>query len=254
MRLSSFIEGLQPAQPILPLAHTTGNLAFRGIMETRTIRCSSCQFFTDKDYLYLYYGRPAYRPRKTQGAVALEDFHLSAFLIRRSQAPLPTRIFPFDSGAFCSGAYKNFINANHEIESFQLPDDLDSAARFIYAFFGSNAGYFNRTVSLRRKPSVLDFEVDALVELYSGKSKMAADDRRASIEFQFDQPIALHDGVVEAVIVNEEMAEDAEVREFVEIELKADLIEYWCPRSDPADDSLLILNKAREYYQTCKMI
>lgn len=248
MRLRSFVESSTPAHPILPLAHTTGNLAFRSIMESRSIRCSSCQFFTDKDYLYLYYGRPAYRPKKTQDSVALEDFHLSAFLINRSMAPPPVRIFPFDSGAFCSGAYKGSINAKHDIESFQLSLDAESAARFVSAFFGNNAGYFNRHVSPHMGPSVLDFEVAALIELYSRKSKMAVDDRRASIEFQFDQSIMLEEGVVEAVIVNEEMAEDAEIRQFIEVQLNAKLIDYWCPRSDPADDSLLILNKAREYY------
>ena len=101
------------------------------------------------------------------------------------------RTFPFDSGAFKSGLYPNFISMM-EIEEFGAEKDSQAPEKIIGTFFGTNRNYY----LLKTRPKgdfegrfdvgVLDEEIKALHKLVTLKDNNV-DDRRFAIELQTDQ-------------------------------------------------------------------
>ena len=118
------------------------------ILLARQLCVSRCEVFRGDHLLYLFYGRPAYRP-KNDDKTSLELWRaLITFVINQAAINHIARIFPFDSGAYATGRYAPYIEAQFSVEEFQLPSEATIPQKIVGAFFGTNSDYWGRKNSV----------------------------------------------------------------------------------------------------------
>ena len=114
--------------------------------------------------------------------------------------PCPTRPrstcpLPFDSGAFASKRYPNYINMM-DLNDFETGSDPEAPHKLIGTFFTTARNYYRLTARPKEQfealfdVDVLDEEMKALHKLIQHKDRKF-DDRRFAIEVQFEQDIDL---------------------------------------------------------------
>jgi hypothetical protein len=176
----------------LPLVHTTDSYFLKKIVETGAIKTQRCNIFQGEHLSYFFVGRAAYKRDLQQEA---EYWELPTCLVFSFFADGVKRVFPFDSGAFDSNRYPNFINMM-KLDDFVVEGDAAAPHKLIGTFFGTARNYYR--LSSRPKEQfesifdvdVLDEEMKALHKLIQHKDKKF-DDRRFAIEMQFDQDVDL---------------------------------------------------------------
>jgi hypothetical protein len=193
--LSRFLQRNQitKSRP-LPLVHTTESYYLKKIVDTGKIKARRCNVFAGETLSYFFVGRAAYKRNLQQEA---EYWELPTCLVFSFFVEGAKRIFPFDSGAFQSGRYPNFINMM-DMEDFEVHGDPEAPHKIIGTFFNSSRNYYR----LNSRPKeqfdstfdvdVLDEEMKALHKLIQHKDKRS-DDRRFAIEVQFDADVELKD-------------------------------------------------------------
>lgn len=176
----------------LPLVHTTDSYYLKKIVESGKISASRCNVFRGEALSYFFVGRAAYKRDLQQEA---EYWELPTCLVFSFFSENAKRIFPFDSGAFDSRRYPQFINMMN-MDDFSAAGDSEAPQKLIGTFFGNARNYYR--LSARPKEQfesmfdvdVLDEEMKALHKLIQHKDKKF-DDRRFAIEVQFDHAIEL---------------------------------------------------------------
>ena len=139
-------------------------------------------------------------------------------------------MFPFDTGAFKSGLYPEFISMM-EVEEFEVQSDSEAAEKIVGTFFGTNRNYFllksraKGDFEARFDVGILEEEIRALYKLVTLKDSKL-DDRRFAIELQSDHQLELVSDNVLAVVLPEPYIEDPRVVSDVEDQLKAQMITY----------------------------
>lgn len=108
-KFREYVEKYAPYKNILPLVHNTTGLNFRNIIDNDELSTKNCSVFK-KDLLYLFYGRPAFKV--SQGSPINNDSTVKpvCFLIKADAIKSFECIYPFDSGAYMGGYYKDCIN------------------------------------------------------------------------------------------------------------------------------------------------
>jgi hypothetical protein len=177
----------------LPIVHTTEAYFLKKIVSTGEIEARPCNVFTGEKINYFFVGRAAYKRELYQEAPFWE---LPSCIVFEYDAKEAKRIFPFDTGAFHTKRYPNFINMM-DINEFDVSSDVDAPQKLIGTFFNNARNYYR----LNARPEsqfkaqfeidVLDEEVQALHRLIETKNENF-DDRRFAIELQFDKAISLN--------------------------------------------------------------
>lgn len=183
----------------------------------------------DEHLNYFFVGRPAY---KTEIDAEAKYWELPCCFILDLPVSRAKRIYPFDTGGYLSNPprYPRFITMI-DLDEFLVKDDPRAIDKLIGSFFTSRARYFlmdprNETDFQRRfNVQITDEEITALYELIKAK-RGAGDDRRLSLEVQFDHAVELSDRNVLAVVIPEVYLESAIIMETIEIDLKAEAIPY----------------------------
>jgi hypothetical protein len=95
-----------------------------------------------RDLVYLYLARPAYRLRNGSAKFDQINRFPCAFVIRPEKLGHPFHIYPFDTGAGVSGYYGDTVDPHVYLEDYELEPDLSAAQRHIAWAFGGNGAYF----------------------------------------------------------------------------------------------------------------
>ncbi|MET7241897.1 hypothetical protein ABZT49_00870 [Methylobacterium sp. EM32] len=236
----------------MPLVHTTASYFVKSIRESDALIPQICDVF-GTPLTYFFVGRPAYRVKHAEGQA--EDWELpSCFIFRYEAMVNPKRVFPFDSGAFSTGRMPNYVGMMDR-DSFDVANIEDAPQRVIGAFFGSlskyfegkpkDAGQFANEFSL----GVFDQEAKAVHRLASEKSLSTLDDRRLSVEMQFDTLVDLKVENPLAVIMPLPYYADAKFRDHVENVWKATPISYPISSLNSCEYQALIYDRMMTFYQ-----
>jgi hypothetical protein len=229
--MSALFDFLQKNQiekgRLLPAVHSTEAYFIKRFMKTGRIEPQSCKFFTGEKLSYFFLGRPAF---KRSFDLEPDYWELPMCFVVQYDAIKKKRTFPFDSGAFKSGLYPQYISMM-EIEEFETQKDPQAAEKIIGTFFGTNRNYY----LLKTRPKgdfegrfevgVLEEEIKALHRLVTLKDN-SVDDRRFAIELQTDGQFELISDNVLAVVLPEPYIENPAVVSYVESYLDAQLITY----------------------------
>jgi hypothetical protein len=196
-------------------------------MKTGRIEPQSCKFFGGEKLSYFFLGRPAFK-RTYDGEP--DYWELPMCFIVQYEAIRRKRMFPFDTGAFKSGLYPEFISMM-EVEEFEVQSDSEAAEKIVGTFFGTNRNYFllksraKGDFEARFDVGILEEEIRALYKLVTLKDSKL-DDRRFAIELQSDHQLELVSDNVLAIVLPEPYIEDPRVVSDVEDQLKAQMITY----------------------------
>lgn len=213
----------------LPLVHTTQSYNLKAIMAGDEIKTQPCDVFTDDSLTYFFVGRPAYKYESKNSSA--EAWELPCCFIFESDTLSPMkRIFPFDSGAFAGGRYPSYIN-KMPLAEFEV-NSLDAPEKIIGAFFGNASRYFDLTPKSRDDVDAefsltpLDAEISAASRLAGEATPNSFDDRRFTIEMQYDKNVDLVSSKIIAVILPESYLDVKEIRDKIEMEWDAEPIGY----------------------------
>ncbi len=202
----------------MPLVHTTSAYSAKRIIQGGLIKPQLCDTFQNERLTYLFYGRPSY---KRMGESQLAKYwELPSLFVMDYEKISTKRIYPFDSGAFASRRYPEFINMM-DMQDFEVTSALTAPQRLVASFFVDTNRYFRlnprdkRDFNIRYEISATDEEIQALYELilsYSDK----IDDRRFAIEIQTEADIDLKTCGLMAIIIPEEYCESDELMALAE--------------------------------------
>ena len=151
LSLSELVDKAVPATPTMPLMHAAAGPKLFEIVDEGKVRKSPSGAYSDP-LVYLFYGRPAYRPDIESLSTSESAFRPVCFLLKPEAATQIQRVLPLDSGAFHRGYFREHCPDDIKLSSFELDGKIDSAAKIVSVFFGSNVSYYfgkaNKNISL----------------------------------------------------------------------------------------------------------
>ena len=231
-RIATFIDSHTGQLPRpLPMTYVTRGRDLQPILLKKQLETRWCEWM-EQELVYTFYGRPAYRPTipkqgdKNSRLQAHNDTALMpvCFLLNMDKVAKPTRQHPFDTGVFLGGLLGedfSLIAGMSEAElKARLPDFLltntpENPRRFVKAFFATNIEYFR---GRPRKDNTIPFNGDDaryFYEMASKKGRSNVDDRKSTLEYQFDKPIPLTSQTVMAVFLPEARRDDQHIMDLV---------------------------------------
>ena len=195
----------------LKLMHTANGEDFVDILLDKQIKVSKCGVFVGEDLAYFFLGRPAY---KTKVVHDPSYYQLPAvFIFDNLDDYTPTRIFPFDSGAFQDGRFKEIIG-KVDISSFNCGDVPNIIPTLIKTFFSDRDRYVRaQPVSVEDIARLVGtdlrhFQPLALAKLYNHNPNYELDDRLRLVEYQYSEDIKLRSPNLKGVICSKEWLRD----------------------------------------------
>lgn len=235
-RFRSFVAAGPPALPHLPFVHTGTGKALNEILRARQLCVSRCEVFSGEHLLYLFYGRPAYRPRNDD-RTSLELWRaLITFVINQAAINHIARIFPFDSGAYAKGRYAPYIGAEFRVEEFQLPSEATIPQKIVGAFFGTNSDYWEGRIrsDCEEELDPLDFHSQVYTNMNSARQSTDFDCRAGIIEVQSADPLPLNSDTLEAIIVPDRLLVHDDVRALAR-DCNAEMLGYRWRKDRPTE-------------------
>lgn len=248
-RFANFACSNTHSLPVLPVVHTTDWWSFRHIMDGNLLAMQRCPVFSE-DLVYLFYGKPCYRLHQGSEPTSLSAFYLVSLIFEANSVGPFRRVHPFDTGAFSKGFYQSHLHPKMEIKDFELNASLGAVTEAVDVFYGTNAGYFKGAPKKNIPVSPMDIEAEAFVSLISTPARTPADDRRSAIEIQLQNSIDLTNVRVLAVILPEQLLDDQRVEQFIEVNLGAEALGYFCPHARPDEDVRAIMTEAKRFYKS----
>ena len=184
---------------LLPLIHCTDFFSFREILNSSKLETTLCTVF-DKELLYMFYGRPAYRVSSGVNCFTNSAYLPVAFLFEATNLTGIEQIYPFDTGAFNNGIFKSFIHPKSKLQDFELDKNVEQLSSFVEYFYGKNANYYLGRAKEITKHYVNNIELETYYDIIRSTGNSEIDDRKYTIEISLNQAISL-EGVVSNVIL-----------------------------------------------------
>ncbi len=246
-RFSLTISGLNPVAPLLPLVHTCEAYRFRSIFENQRIKPNPCDVFVGDSLAYFFYGKPSYRTSSDISATSMTSMVPVCFVISAPENLIPKRVFPLDTGAFHGGRFSKYFHRETLLDDLSLPARVDSAGKVVARYFGSNKAYFNsETKEIDLSP--LDFEAQSYIQLINDKSITDFDDRRSSIELQYEEEIDLSTVKVHLVVLPTRFLDVPEISDRIFNDWKAEARTYHIAHWNPNEYLSTLYRELREYF------
>jgi hypothetical protein len=198
------VRATPQSQVALPLTHVTSGYYFRDIIETQTLAPTFCRVFSE-DLLYMFYGRPAYRAASEQEGSGLDAYWPICIVLNHDALLAPTRIFPFDSGAFHQRRFDRFMHHEMIKEDFELDPDPSMPGRLLRLFWRDEKSYYNAKGLADFEPQTFHFEAKAYHRLIGNLDRAPFDERNSAIEVQLGSPVELAGNTL-AVILPEDFS------------------------------------------------
>lgn len=217
-RLQKFVDEQSAPAGIhldrLNIVHSAPGESFVRILESKLLKATACQFFHGEQILYFFVGRPGY---KTSIVHNPSYWQLpSVFVFPTLVNTNPARVFPFDTGAFKQGRYKDILGVS-DVSEFQISPDYRSVEKLISVFFESLGAYNRGNPKPYREMRDLvgentrNYVPLALSKLQNFQFNELIDDRARLIELQYTEDVSLRENPPKAIICCEEWKRDAQV-------------------------------------------
>lgn len=186
---------------------TTGGDGF-DILAALTLTPSHCAGY-DEDLLYLFYGRPAFKPNANLGSSVLIEVAPVCLVLDPSVLQHSVRLLPFDSGGF--DRYRPSLGPNLSLAEFEMGRDPTAPLRLISAFYETTSNYYDQ--KHRTNLTIPDSSRAAAgyARLIADETISHDDDRRSTIEVQLNKPVSLKNAL-RAIIAPSVFFEDPVVK------------------------------------------
>lgn len=237
-----------PQTPALPFIHTTISLNFINCVRNGKLRPSRCRVFKEP-LIYLFYGRPAYRVELEERPSQLYSSLPVCFIFKPNCISALKRIYPFDSGAFTRGLYKDHISGKFTLDDFAMDCMPEVPQHIVGAFFHSNRGYYLGNPKPISIPFT-EFSTRAYFSLITDKGYREVDDRRSTIEIQCNRAINLSRDTIEAVVLPRAFLDEEELVERIFKIWEAKALDYPSYSFSPREYTGIIFESVRLYFES----
>lgn len=187
--LIDYLNTHPPAGAALHLMHCTSAQSSIKALESRNLDTQKCPIY-GMDLLYMFYGRPAYKPRSGAGSSTILELAPVCLIFDPSVLASAVRILPFDSGGFAH--YRPLLGPELSLGEFELGKGSDAPMRLVAAFYETNRNYYDQRPSrTENQIPVTRMTSRAYARLISDPSIREVDDRCGTVEVQFSTSISL---------------------------------------------------------------
>ena len=202
--LGKWFQNVMPPFPkTLAWCHTTDAWSLRDMIKDQKISPRRCEVFNE-DLSFFFYGRPAFR----RGANEIAGLNAAAPVVIILHPDLiddGVRLHPFDTGAFATQRYSEWMHSQMSISDFELACDIQIPPKHVSAFFRTNKAYLDLVCNGVSIPYCGEFEVESIVSLLSAQSTATADDRRLAMELQIAKSIVFDSSSILGLIIPDEI-------------------------------------------------
>jgi len=248
LNLMRTLEAAEPCAPTMPLTHCTKSEYFFDMIREGAISKRPCKVFGE-ELVYLFYGRPSYRPYAETANTSLDAFRPVALLFRPEAIAAIRRIHPFDTGAFANGLYGHFIPGHARMQNYEIRPDLEAASKSVSFFFGSNRNYYlGRTAPGASAPPA-NPTVSSLLGMFQARGLSEVDDRRSAIEVQVAADVKLDSDAIMAICLPSDYCEDDSLLALITEDWKADIIGYDIYHDSPMHDMREVMARVKDYLE-----
>ncbi len=190
MSFADYLNGFTPADGALHLMHSTTVSAGASIIVAGELRTRACTVYGGADLLYLFYGRPAFKPLPGMLPSGIDEHLPMCLVVDPGLLDDAVRILPFDSGGY--NRYAAYTGAIVARPDFELGAGREVPMRLVRAFFETNRNYYHQkpTVDHAAIP-VSHGAARAFARLALDPGLSDDDDRRSTIEVQIGRSVPL---------------------------------------------------------------
>ncbi len=251
--LDDYISNLPAAKPVLPLFHTCDLEGFTGILELRSIKTAKCEVFK-KELVYFFYGRPSYRIKGAGMPTANSAYDPICFILDFEKTGVPGHIYPFDTGAFAAGIFKEFMHHKWQKETFALTPDLNTPGKVVTGFYeGRNEDYyFGKAGNKEIEP--LKTQVKGYHGLLTASGDTKFDNRGSSVEVAYELSIPINKDNVVAIIFPRYLLDDSDAYSFLTSFAGQLLPYYTSSRETPSSYHAVVYHVAAEFLKSANFI
>ena len=176
---------------LMPLMHCTDFFSFRQIIRSGRLDPTPCKVF-NKELLYLFYGRPAYKASYGEKKSFTNKAYLPVtFILETEKIHGIEQIYPFDSGAYSHGYFNEYIHPKSRLEDFMINRDTKVLPNLISNFYGNNISYFFGETRPMHKPAIDNVELNTYYDIINSTGNLDIDDRKYTIEVVINKSILL---------------------------------------------------------------
>lgn len=193
-------KGADPLPDQLPMVHTSRCEWAASLVATPELEARSCSVYGE-DLLYLFYGRPAYRPKTT-------GFHdipycPMCFILKLNRHSLNLRrVMPVDSGGVSESKFQPHLDPT-QLDHLELDASIESAQKIVQVFYKDNRSYLvGNCQPLSSFADASDDLVKRYITMLHDRDISRADDRRSAVEFQATGKVSLKDDL-QAIVLPE---------------------------------------------------
>ena len=252
MKVTKYLDSLKDSvDPSLPSTHATRYIDLDKILNDDALKTQKCDVFGEH-LLYFFYGRPSYRVKKSDSHMQYYDAPV-VFIVNTEKLQGLERIYPFDSGAFHWGLYKDLIPTD-DLSEYQLPPNLEYIGKLVDLIYLCNENYMEGQCS----NNVVDphhFEAAGLMDLARNSSANATRDERAtSIEIIVNSK-QLFKNILECVVLPRSSLKRTEVQDALIRWGEPEVIPYrLMPHNTPEQTATRVYERVLQYYEDNKLI
>lgn len=189
------------------LTHCTSGGTCIDIMAELVIRPKRCEVY-GADLLYLFYGRPAFKPLPGVAPNSLTETAPVCLVLDPALIADAVRILPFDSGGFAR--YGAQIGPGLGLRDFELEPKAETPLKLVGAFYETTHRYYHQAHRQDLVIPLSEREAAAYGRLIADGSIADDDDRRGTIEIQLAGPVFLK-GALKALIAPAVLLDDPAV-------------------------------------------
>jgi hypothetical protein len=209
MSFADYINGFDPAEGTMHLMHSTPVTIGADIILAGELRTRPCTVYTGEDLLYLFYGRPAFKPLPGLPASAIAEHLPMCLVMDPTLLGEAVRILPFDSGGY--ERYAAHTGPLVQRADFELGPGREVPMRLVRAFYETNRNYYIQTPpSGHDTIPISQRTAKAFARLARDPALADDDDRRSTIEVQIGRAVPLATAL-KAVVAPPVLLSDPEV-------------------------------------------
>jgi hypothetical protein len=240
----------------LPLTHVTEVWKAKEAIFRTELIAKKCDVYRIK-LLYFFVLRPAYLRKTGDERTHRVSRFPFAFVLRPEAVPTPYHVYPFDTGAAATGAFKDHADEEISLEDYELEPTHEAAMSFIQWAFGSWEAYYEGRLRAEFRSELAVHE--CVASGYIDVAEMGVDgsldhDKRAStVEMAASHNVPLA-GNVQLMIIPAQYLEgyDSLWTEIEKIKAKgADVETYnWQANRAPNEFQKDLMRIARDWYRS----
>jgi hypothetical protein len=244
--MNEVIRSHGKVEPPLPFTHTCTSKKFRAMLTGERIALHECKIL-NRPLIYLFYGRPAYRVNDAEDATTNDELYPVVLIISNNTEVSVKQIFPFDTGAFQGGLYKDFISHGNSVFDYELEANFDFIGRFISYMYGKNVNYFDGKPKRKAEDiSHFGFELRNLLNMMNFKGNSKWDCRGLTIELQCDNDISFRKATILAIVAPRDFASVESFTKFA-YDKKIKFIPYSTMRARPSEFTTAIIPAVKRF-------